>query len=70
MRVEIISIGDELLIGQTINTNAGWMGEQLLNIGIHVDWETTVGDSKERLTQALSIAESRADVVLLTKKRE
>ncbi len=66
MRVEIISIGDELLIGQTINTNAGWMGEQLLNIGIHVDWVTTVGDSKERLTQALSIAESRADVVLLT----
>lgn len=66
MRVEIISIGDELLIGQTINTNASWIGEQLLNIGIHVDWVTTVGDSKERLTQAVQIAESRCDVVLIT----
>jgi nicotinamide-nucleotide amidase len=66
MRVEIISIGDELLIGQTINTNASWMGEQLINIGIHVDWVTTVGDSKQRLTQAVQIAETRSDVVLIT----
>ena len=66
MRVEIISVGDELLIGQTMNTNAGWMGEQLLNIGVHVDWVTTVGDSKERLRQAVQIAESRADVILVT----
>ncbi len=66
MRVEIISIGDELLIGQTINTNAGWMGEQLVNIGIHVDWVTTVGDSTARLTQAIQVAESRSDVVLIT----
>ncbi len=66
MHIEIISIGDELLIGQTINTNASWIGEHLLNIGIHVDWVTTVGDDKDRLTQAIQIAESRNDVVLIT----
>ncbi|MBN2413802.1 competence/damage-inducible protein A [candidate division KSB1 bacterium] len=66
MKVEIISIGDELLIGQTINTNAGWIGEQLLNIGIQVHWITTIGDNYEYLTNALQLAESRADIVLLT----
>lgn len=66
MRVEIISIGDELLIGQTINTNASWMGEQLLKIGIHLNWITTVGDNTDHLEQAVRIAESRADVILMT----
>ena len=66
MKVEIISIGDELLIGQTVNTNAGWMGEQLLNIGIQVHWITTIGDNFADLINALRLAESRADVVLLT----
>ncbi len=66
MRVEIISIGDELLIGQTVNSNASWIGRQLLNIGVHVQWVTTVGDSHENLLQALRIAESRSDVILMT----
>ena len=66
MHVEVISVGDELLIGQTVNTNASWIGEQLINIGVHLEWVTTVGDSEERLSQALRIAESRADVVLIT----
>lgn len=66
MSTEIISIGDELLIGQTVNTNASWMGEQLLKAGIRVDWVTTVGDSAAHIEQALQIAETRAKVVLLT----
>jgi nicotinamide-nucleotide amidase len=66
MNVEIISVGDELLIGQTVNTNASWMGEQLLAIGVHVQWVTTVGDSRRALIQSLEIAESRGDVVLMT----
>lgn len=66
MRVEVISIGDELLIGQTVNTNASWIGEQLLNIGIHLCWVTTVGDTSEHIRQALQIAESRSDVVIIT----
>jgi len=66
MRIEIISIGDELLIGQTLNTNAAWMGRKLLDIGVHVKWVTTVGDAQEELMQALRIAESRSDVILMT----
>ncbi|MBN1481874.1 competence/damage-inducible protein A [candidate division KSB1 bacterium] len=66
MRVEVISIGDELLIGQTVNTNASWIGEQLINIGIQLRWVTTVGDSTQDITQALHIAESRSDVALIT----
>lgn len=66
MTIEIISIGDELLIGQTINTNAGWMGEQLINAGLRVQWVSTVGDEYEHLVNALQLAESRADFVLLT----
>lgn len=66
MNVEVVSIGDELLIGQTVNTNASWIGEQLLNIGIHLAWVTTVGDNANHLTSALQIAESRADVILVT----
>ena len=66
MNATIISIGDELLIGQTVNTNAAWMGEQLLNIGVHARWVTTVGDRHADLLHALSIASSRADVILMT----
>jgi len=66
MNIEIISIGDELLIGQTINTNAGWMGEQLLNAGMRVQWVSTVGDEYDHLVDALKLAESRADFVLMT----
>lgn len=66
INTEIISIGDELLIGQTINTNAGWMGERLLNAGIRVDWVTTVGDNAGHIEAALKIAESRANIILIT----
>ena len=66
MNIEIISIGDELLIGQTINTNASWMGGQLLDVGVTVQWVTTVGDNLDHLVSALKIAESRADVILMT----
>ena len=66
MVIEIISIGDELLIGQTVNTNASWMGEQLMELGIAVRWITTVGDDFDGLKEALRNAISRVDVVLVT----
>lgn len=61
---EIISIGDELLIGQTINTNAGWMGEQLALIGIRAKRVLTIGDDKQEIIEALAAAP--CDVVLIT----
>lgn len=60
----VLSIGDELLIGQTINTNAGWMGEQLSLIGIRAKRVLTIGDDRQEILDALS--EARTDIVLIT----
>ncbi|HNW58842.1 MAG TPA: competence/damage-inducible protein A [bacterium] len=64
--IEIISIGDELLIGQTINTNAAWIGQELLEVGQGVSRVTTVGDDLAQITAALAEAEARADYILVT----
>lgn len=61
---EIISIGDELLIGQTINTNAAWMGEQLSLVGIKVLRGMTIADTREEIIRAIDASE--ADIVLMT----
>ena len=60
----IISIGDELLIGQTINTNAGWIGQQLSLIGIRPKRVLTIGDDRQEILDAL--AEGTTDIVLIT----
>ncbi len=66
MQAEIISIGDEILIGQTINTNAAWMGEHLNTIGIRVHRTTAIADSKEEIVNMLEEALSRSSLVLIT----
>ncbi|HPE86462.1 MAG: competence/damage-inducible protein A [Candidatus Cloacimonetes bacterium] len=66
MNVEIISIGDELLIGQVVNTNAAWMGAELSAAGMTVSRVTTVSDSYDAIFSALGFALQHADVVLLT----
>lgn len=66
MKAEIISIGDELLIGQVINTNASWMAEQLKLAGIEVVRITTISDGREDILASLDDASKRAEVILLT----
>ncbi|MFM9986034.1 MAG: competence/damage-inducible protein A [Flavobacteriales bacterium] len=66
MQAEIISIGDELLIGQTINTNAAWMGEELNKIGIRVHRSTSIADDRDEIVRALREAGDRSDLVLIT----
>jgi len=66
INVEIISIGDELLIGQTINTNASWMGGQLADNGIKVSHVVTISDTREAITTALQEGQKRSQVVLIT----
>ena len=66
MLAEIITIGDEILIGQTIDTNSAWLGEQLNELGIDVVQITTINDTPSRITDALKLAETRADVILMT----
>ena len=66
MRAEIITIGDELLIGQVVDTNSAWMAEQLNQIGIELYQITSVHDEREHIIKALDEAFSRADIVLTT----
>lgn len=66
VQAEIITIGDELLIGQVVDTNSAWMAEQLNHADIAVYQITSVHDSAEHIRQALSDALRRSDIVLLT----
>lgn len=66
MRAEIITIGDELLIGQVVDTNSAWMAQRLNEIGIEVYQITSVHDNREHILQALDGAFSRVDIVLTT----
>ena len=61
---EVLSIGDELLIGQTMNTNAGWMGAELGLIGIRPMRTRVIGDDKAEILEALR--NCVANVVLIT----
>lgn len=66
MKSEIISIGDELLIGQVVNTNASWMASELNKWGIDVVQITAVGDNPEAIKNALDLAAQRAGLILIT----
>jgi nicotinamide-nucleotide amidase len=66
MTTEIINIGDELLIGQVINTNAAWMAEQLNLAGFGVNQVTVIRDNREHILAAMAEAEARAEIVLIS----
>lgn len=66
MKVELISIGDELLIGQTINTNASWIGSELALRGAKVSHCAVIEDKREAIVEALDLAIKRSDVVIIT----
>lgn len=66
VKAEIITIGDEILYGQTLDTNSHWMSGKLDEIGIKVRYKTTVGDVKEDILTSFRAAEERADVILIT----
>ncbi len=66
MRTEIITIGDELLIGQIVDSNAAWMARELTQHGFEITAITTVGDQSEEIIRALDNAFGRADILLLT----
>jgi nicotinamide-nucleotide amidase len=66
MIVEVVAVGTELLIGQTVNTNSAVIGERLAAAGFDAHYQTTVGDNLERLHGAISDAAVRADAVVLT----
>lgn len=66
MRVELVAVGTELLLGQIANTNARWMSERLAEIGADVEYHQTVGDNLTRIVETMRLAATRADVVIVT----
>ena len=66
MKAEIITIGDELLIGQVIDTNSAWMAERLNEVGIELYQITSVHDNREHILHAIDEAFLRADIVFTT----
>lgn len=66
MQTEIINIGDELLIGQVVNTNASWMAAEMNGAGFPVQRATVLADDRQEILNTLSEAENRSDIVLIT----
>jgi nicotinamide-nucleotide amidase len=63
---EILTIGTEILLGDLVDTNAAWLGGRLASLGVSIYRHTTVGDNKNRITDALKEAASRTDLVITT----
>ncbi len=66
MKIHLINIGDELLIGQVVNTNAAWMAQQLNLHGGRVTWNAIIGDEAGDIRRALVDGLTHADAVLIT----
>jgi nicotinamide-nucleotide amidase len=65
VKVEIVAVGTELLLGQIVDTNSAWMGERLAQAGIDSHYQTKVGDNFDRIVSVLRIALDRSDAVIV-----
>ena len=63
---EIICVGNEILIGDTLNTNTRYLSKSMTNLGIEVAYQVVVGDHEERLLDAIETARRRSDVIVFT----
>lgn len=66
MIVEVIAVGTELLLGQTVNTNAARIGSRLADAGLEHRYSTVVGDNQERMVGTIALAMSRSDAIVIT----
>jgi nicotinamide-nucleotide amidase len=65
VRAEVVAIGTELLLGQIVDTNSSWIGEQLALAGIDVHYQSKVGDNHARMVEVLQAALDRNDAVIV-----
>ncbi|MDP6352358.1 MAG: CinA family nicotinamide mononucleotide deamidase-related protein [Alphaproteobacteria bacterium] len=65
MRCEVVAVGTELLLGQIVDTNSSWIGEQLALAGIDSHFQTKVGDNPDRMIACIRLALDRADAAIL-----
>ena len=66
MKAELVSIGDEILIGQIVNTNSVFLATELNKIGVEIVQISSVSDKKEIIINALDEARKRADIIIMT----
>ncbi len=66
MNCEVVAVGTELLLGQIVDTNSSWIGEQLATIGINSHYQTKVGDNWARISEVLTQAINRSEAVIVT----
>ena len=66
MRAELVSIGDEILIGQIVNTNAVFLAKELNRIGVEIAQISSISDQKEIIVNTLDEARKRADIIIMT----
>ncbi len=66
MKAEVITVGDEILIGQTVDTNSAWLGEQMHMLGIRLNRIITISDTAEEIVNAIDESFARADLILMT----
>ena len=66
MQAEIISIGTELLLGDTVNTNTAFLARKLAQLGVDLRYQITVGDHPRRLSDTLKLSLTRSDIVITT----
>ncbi|MFQ5557701.1 MAG: competence/damage-inducible protein A [Acidimicrobiales bacterium] len=64
MRCEVVAVGTELLLGQVVDTNSSWIGDQLARVGIDSHHQTKVGDNLDRMIEVLDLALRRSDAVI------
>jgi len=66
MKAEVIVIGDEILIGQTIDTNSAWIGNELSLLGFDIDRKTAIHDKRDSIIKALSDIKATTDIVIIS----
>ncbi len=66
MKAGIVTIGDEILLGQIIDTNAVWLSKELANLGLDVSFILTVPDTKEDIERSIDMAFTQAEIVIMT----
>ena len=66
MKAEIITIGDELLLGQTIDTNSVYLAKVLAPLGFNIHYKQAISDSKDAITESLALAINRSKLIMVT----
>lgn len=66
MKCEIITIGDEILLGKTLDTNSSWIAQELMKMGVQVHYKSTISDKENIIIEALNKAENQSDLIIVT----